>query len=195
MNNVDSGENLIIEMNFKYELEWDYDYFIIHYLNEGNPTEILKLTGDNFSYRTEYIPFKIPDRHNNGYLSLYIDRDDSIDYRGVDINKIQVIQGVETLVNSSSIDSEIPIQFYLDQNYPNPFNPITKIKFSVPYFSQISITIYDVRGNLVKKLVNEDYEPGNYVINVNAQDYASGMYFYKLENGQESHVKKFMLIK
>jgi len=156
---------------------------------------IVEFTGDVFHDHEEFIPFTIPDDHMDGYLSFHLDLDETIDYRGVDINKIQVIQGVETLVNSSNIDSEIPIQFYLDQNYPNPFNPITKIKFSVPYFSQISITIYDVRGNLVKKLVNEDYEPGNYVINVNAQDYASGMYFYKLENGQESHVKKFMLIK
>ena len=72
-------------------MEWDYDYFIINYINGSDTTDIMRLTGDNYIYNTDYIPFTIPEEHENGYLSLYIDRDDSIDYRGVEIDYIKIM--------------------------------------------------------------------------------------------------------
>jgi len=93
LSNSTAGENLIIEINFRYELEWDYDYFIINYINGSDTTDIMRLTGDNYIYNTDYVPFTIPEEHENGYLSLYLDRDDSIDYRGIEIDYIKIMLG------------------------------------------------------------------------------------------------------
>ena len=93
LSNMTAGERLMIEINFRYELEWDYDYFIINYINGSDTTDIMRLTGDNYIYNTDYIPFTIPEEHENGYLSLYLDRDDSIDYRGIEIDYIKIMLG------------------------------------------------------------------------------------------------------
>jgi len=93
LSNITAGESLIIEINFRYELEWDYDYFIINYINGSDTTDIMQFTGDNYVYKTDYIPFTMPEEHENGYFSLYIDRDDAIDYRGIEIDYIKIMLG------------------------------------------------------------------------------------------------------
>jgi hypothetical protein len=93
LSEVTGGENLIIEINFRYELEWDYDFFIINYINGTDTTNIMRFTGDNYEFNTDYISFTNPEENENGYLSLYIDRDDSIDYRGIEIDYIKIMLG------------------------------------------------------------------------------------------------------
>ena len=65
----------------------------------------------------------------------------------------------------------------------------------MPYFSPVSIATYDIRGKLMEKIVSDNFEAGNYIINLNAQKYPSGMYFYRFENGIDNQVKKFMVLK
>ncbi len=98
------------------------------------------------------------------------------------------------LGNNSGI-TELPKVFSLAQNYPNPFNPVTSIKFSVPKQSLVKIVIYDVIGREVAALVNEVKNPGNYAISFDASMYASGVYFYRMESGDFTDVKKMVLIK
>ena len=191
-----AGNSLIIEMNFRYELEWDYDYFIIDYIDENETTEIIKFTGDHYEYYTEYIPFTIPEGHFNGSLYFHLGRDNTIDYRGVKIDYIKIMKGSETpLTNTSDMSSFLPDNIQLHQNYPNPFNPATNIQFSVPNLSPVSISIYNLRGEFIEYLVNDVYEPGNYTMHLDAGDYSSGIYFYRLQTDNSVFTRKFIIIK
>jgi photosystem II stability/assembly factor-like uncharacterized protein len=75
----------------------------------------------------------------------------------------------------------IPSEYYISQNYPNPFNPSTTIKFSVPEASIVKIDIFNSIGEAIEELVSGSYEPGNYEVKWNAQNYPSGIYFYTFE--------------
>jgi len=196
LHNITAGDSVIIEMNFRYELEWDYDYFIIDYIDENETTEIMKFTGDHYKYYTEYIPFEIPEGHSNGRLHLHLDADSSIDYRGVEFEYIKVMKGSEiSLGIPIDIPNTLPSEFQLQQNYPNPFNPSTNIQFSVSNLSPVSISIFNVRGEFIEYLVNDIYAPGNYTMHMDAGDYSSGIYFYRLQTESSIFTRKFIIIK
>lgn len=90
---------------------------------------------------------------------------------------------------------EIPNYYSLSQNYPNPFNPSTTIKFSVPKADLVKLKVYDVLGREVAVLVNELKQPGFHTVDFNASNLASGIYFYKIEAGDFTAVKKLMVVK
>lgn len=100
---------------------------------------------------------------------------------------------IEVNVNS------LPNEYVLNQNYPNPFNPSTTISFSIPEKQFVSLKIYDVLGNEVSTLVNEELEAGNYNKIWNSSSIngkvASGVYFYKLSAGSYVETKKMNLMK
>ena len=85
--------------------------------------------------------------------------------------------------------------FSLEQNYPNPFNPSTSIKFTVPSSEFVSLKVYDVLGNEVTTLVNEQKAPGIYEVRFEAGDLASGVYVYRLQAGNFTQTRKLMLMK
>jgi hypothetical protein len=103
--------------------------------------------------------------------------------------KYDIILGVDDQSN------EIPSQFILEQNYPNPFNPSTTIHFSVPSSEFVTLKVYDVLGNEVATLVNEEKSTGIYEVNFNAARLSSGIYFYKLQTGNFTETKKMLLLK
>jgi uncharacterized delta-60 repeat protein len=88
-----------------------------------------------------------------------------------------------------------PNDFVLFQNYPNPFNPTTKIQYQVSSISQVTLRVYDVLGNEVATLVNEEKERGFYSVSFDATDLASGMYLYRLQAGSFVHTKKMILLR
>ncbi len=87
------------------------------------------------------------------------------------------------------------IKFELSQNYPNPFNPITTIKYSIKERELVSLKIYDVLGNEMETLVNEEKPAGNYEINFNGENLSSGIYLYKFRTGSFVETKKMILLK
>jgi choice-of-anchor A domain-containing protein/uncharacterized repeat protein (TIGR01451 family) len=97
-----------------------------------------------------------------------------------------------TNVNSSV---ELPNRFSLEQNYPNPFNPSTTIEFSIANTEQVTLSLYNVLGELVETLINENLEAGNYKVNFTGSNLTSGMYIYHLQAGKFSSSKKMMLMK
>lgn len=99
------------------------------------------------------------------------------------------------LTGVEQTNSQVPDKFTLLQNYPNPFNPSTKIGFSLPVSSSVSIRLYDVAGKEVKVLTDEYYNAGNYEIDFNGEGLSSGTYFYRIEAGDFTDVKKLCLIK
>jgi hypothetical protein len=90
---------------------------------------------------------------------------------------------------------EIPTAFSLAQNFPNPFNPTTTIKFSIPEARIVSLKIYNILGEEVKTLVDEYKEIGNHTVRFEANNLASGIYFYSLQAGSFVETKKMILIK
>jgi hypothetical protein len=89
----------------------------------------------------------------------------------------------------------IPSDFDLSQNFPNPFNPSTKIKYSIPQTSQVQIKVFDVLGNEIETLVNEEKPVGTYELTWNAANLPSGVYFYQFRAGDFVQTKKMLLLK
>lgn len=98
-------------------------------------------------------------------------------------------------VGISNISSEIPDKFRLYQNYPNPFNPSTVIDFDVPKAGLVKIVVYDMLGREVKILANEYVNPGKYKVDFNGSNLSSGIYYYKINAGDFTEIKKMLMIK
>jgi hypothetical protein len=96
--------------------------------------------------------------------------------------------GVSDLFNN-------PLSYSLSQNFPNPFNPATKINFSIPWRSFITLKIYNFQGEEISTLINEEKEIGNYEVGFDGSNLSSGVYFYKIQAGNYTDTKKLILIK
>ena len=92
-------------------------------------------------------------------------------------------------------NNQAPTNFSLSQNYPNPFNPSTEIKYSIPKSGIVSLKIFNMLGQEVATLVNQEQNAGNYRVNFNADHLASGVYMYRIESGDFSLTKKMTLLK
>ncbi len=101
---------------------------------------------------------------------------------GSDRDKLSTIQNFPTI-------------FKLYQNYPNPFNPKSTIKFDLPKEVNVTIKVYDLLGKEVKTLVNEFKKAGFHQVEFDASNYASGVYFYRIEAGSFVQAKKMVLVK
>ncbi|MGA2668372.1 MAG: T9SS type A sorting domain-containing protein [Ignavibacteria bacterium] len=101
----------------------------------------------------------------------------------------------EILTGIANNNNQVPKNFSLGQNYPNPFNPTTKIAYQLPKAELVKLTVYDLLGREVSVLVNEYKQAGSYTIDFNASNYASGVYFYRIEAGDFKDVKRMVLVK
>jgi hypothetical protein len=93
------------------------------------------------------------------------------------------------------VGSEIPKDFSLYQNFPNPFNPTTQIRFDLAKSGLVKLNVYDISGKLVSTLINSTYSAGKYSTEFDAKNFASGIYFYKLETPDFTSIKKMILVK
>jgi Secretion system C-terminal sorting domain len=91
--------------------------------------------------------------------------------------------------------NNIPTEFSLEQNYPNPFNPTTTIYYEIPERGIVTIKIYDVLGNKVTTLVNDEKSAGSYEVEFDGSTLTSGIYFYRLVTGANSQTRKMIMIK
>lgn len=99
-----------------------------------------------------------------------------------------------------SENKEDKFNFVLFQNYPNPFNPVTKIRFNIPLVGSrqaihVSMKVYDLLGNEVAELVNEDKSPGSYEVTFDAKKLASGVYIYQIKTSEYVRYRKMLLMK
>jgi len=106
-----------------------------------------------------------------------------------------VLKAANSVLVSVDENENIPAEFSLEQNYPNPFNPTTTIKFSLPENEFVTLKVFDVMGNEITVLVNEEKTAGSHSIKFNAVDIASGIYFYQLKAGKHSDTKKLVILK
>lgn len=100
-----------------------------------------------------------------------------------------------TAVEELSKTDKIPSGFSLYQNYPNPFNPTTTISYSLPKPSQVKLTVYNLAGQEVTTLVDEQKSVGQHEVNFNASHLSSGIYFYNLQAGEHSQTRRMQLLK
>ena len=112
----------------------------------------------------------------------------------------KIIDYFNSTVDINNKDDNVITEYKLEQNYPNPFNPTTTIKYSIPPSSEhysvqnTTLKIYDILGREVATLVNEMQKSGNYQVIFDASNLASGIYFYKLINGNFVGNKKMILL-
>jgi hypothetical protein len=107
---------------------------------------------------------------------------------------LYIIQN-DLLVGMNEESSFLLGSFSLAQNYPNPFNPTAKIKYKIPELSIVTLKVYDVLGNEIETLVNEEKPTGTYQITWFAEHLPSGIYFYRLQAGSYTLTKKMVLMK
>ncbi len=98
-------------------------------------------------------------------------------------------------IGIQNLNTGVPMVFDMHQNYPNPFNPVTKIKFDLPKESNVSIKVYDIIGNEVTSIFNGNLKAGFYEADFNGSSYASGVYFYRIDAGDFTSVKRMILVK
>ena len=104
-------------------------------------------------------------------------------------NYPDLVEGIDT-----AIENNINLDFKLCQNYPNPFNPSTKIKFDVKSPCEVNLAVYNVNGQIVRKLVDSYQHPGAYSISLDMQNNPSGIYVYKMSMGNFQEIKKMVKI-
>jgi hypothetical protein len=147
----------------------DSDYETLGFVNgKGTTTEY-----SNYSFADKNV-----DAGNYTYRLMQKDFDGTFSYS----------QEVE-------VEVSVPLEYALDQNYPNPFNPTTTIRYAIPEDNFVSIKLYDVLGNEVITLVNEQKQAGRYEILFNASNIASGVYYYQISSGSFSQTRKLVLMK
>jgi len=93
------------------------------------------------------------------------------------------------------ISSSVPDNFNLSQNYPNPFNPSTKIEYSITEASFVQLKVYDILGNEVAELVNEEQTAGTYRADFSGENLSSGLYIAKLQADNFTKTIKMSLLK
>ena len=98
-------------------------------------------------------------------------------------------------LTSITVENNLPTEFALLQNYPNPFNPTTVIEFSITNTSQVSLEVFNIKGEKVNQLLNEELNAGKYQFKFDASQLSSGLYFYKIVSGKYSATKKMLLVK
>jgi hypothetical protein len=151
----------------------------------------------------------IKDQDIEVLIGYEIDRDDT-PLGGITAVRI-VSDAIQTFYENNfgypivSVKDEMPnaSTFKLEQNYPNPFNPCTKIKFTIPTVGtsrqgrtvSVQLKVYDVLGNEIATLVNEELSPGEYEIDFSASKLSSGIYFYQLKSEGFVETKKMLLLK
>ncbi|MCB9247240.1 MAG: T9SS type A sorting domain-containing protein [Ignavibacteriales bacterium] len=145
---------------------------------------------------------KVEDWNSNGIET--IETPDSITFKSIHLSRIgggrkRSLEASKSTVSSIKIDETngAPLKFELYQNYPNPFNPTTIIKYSInktsnsnSTVSYVNLRVYDVLGEEVKTLVNQNQVPGIYEVNFDASSLTSGIYYYRLQYGNFIQTKK-----
>jgi hypothetical protein len=98
---------------------------------------------------------------------------------------------------NGEVEVGIPTKYDLSQNYPNPFNPVTKINYELPFNSSVKMIVYDITGREIKTLVNEKVSAGYYTAQLDASNFSSGVYFYRIvasSNGKDYIATKKMVV-
>jgi hypothetical protein len=154
------------------------DFFVV--LSQSNPTDTLIVRTDNATSSTRSM-------FSDG--SLWISAGTNLRVSAL------VSYGSGLSAVEPPAESGLPAAYALEQNYPNPFNPSTTIRFSIPVAGHVSLKIFDVLGQEVATLVDDDVVAGVHTAQWKPDGVASGMYLYRLEAGSFNESRKLLLLK
>ena len=188
--NIAAGEWGAAQFSFSYDT-WMHNELIVdlnsdwaEYYFEGNRVHSWQWTlgsvGDTIPLQlsvTNIMGFDFPNPPDSS--QWYMD-----DYKLV---RIDTTVGIK--------DFSVPTEYILYQNFPNPYNPTTTIKYQIPELSFVTLKVYDVLGNEIATLINEEKPIGSYEVEFDGRGLSSGIYFYKLQAGSFVETKKMILLK
>lgn len=146
-----------------------------------------KAYGFNLNYGASAYSLAV-DQSNNVYVTGIAPEEV---FNQINMTTIKYSQPIG-IINTSG---NVPFLYMLKQNYPNPFNTTTKIGFEITKTGFVNLTVYNVLGKEITKLVNENLEPGSYEVFFDAIDYSSGLYFYSISVNEFIETKKMVLVK
>jgi len=155
------------------------------------------------AYREVKMQWQVPsDISSKPLIYAVVDRENKIDEVHedgsslVNNNKgwVELEMYKSTGIDKNNLATQ-PLKYELYQNYPNPFNPSTNIEFTLPLSENVQIDVYNVLGRKVKTLLDRQMAAGAHRIEFVASDFASGMYFYRIQAGSFQQVKKMLLLK
>ncbi len=158
--------------------------------------EILRAVGQK-SFLSQWEKIGFVDGHGNSNSLKNYSFIDSNPVNGKATYRLKQIDTDGKFEYSSIIEISNTLlkEYVLEQNYPNPFNPTTVISYSIPTASHVSVKVFDVLGNTITTLVNQTQEIGSYKVNFNANELSNGIYFYKIQSGGFTDIKKMLLLK
>jgi len=177
-----------------------------------------KLSFNNWNYGRVYTYTILISSDNNNWITIVsqatsalneewtIDEFPAVDARYVKVHFINnnqndwagLWEGEIWGISSTAVDptnNGLPNEFSLHQNYPNPFNPSTTIRFSIPKDQPVKISIYNILGEHISELTNQEYDAGTYTIDFDGSALTSGIYFYSIETTEFIETKKMILMK
>lgn len=155
------------------------------YANQG-----VWVSTNNGSTFSTYINNLTP---NNTVIGIFKDRPNKDSLYVVTDKGMYLVKDIYSGIKQ--ISSNIPERFELSQNYPNPFNPETNIIYKINKAGLNTLNVYDITGKKIAELLNEYQAAGTYLIAFNGKNLSSGIYYYKLESGSQSEIKKMVLTK
>ena len=171
-----------VELKWRTETEINNYGFDIERSNKKDEWErIAFIEGHSNSYSPKeynYIDTQLSEAGEYHYRLKQIDNDGTIEYS-------QII----------SVNVGVPNHYSLSQNYPNPFNPETRIDFTLPEKQIVVLRVYNMLGEMVKEIINNEKEAGRYSITFNSTGLASGIYIYRLETSGYTASRKMTLLK
>jgi hypothetical protein len=151
--------------------------------------EVIDPTVDNISLETVVL-------ENPGHFLCFVYHD--FDPDGTPHSRVEHPEFTPVtmaLSNVASEDPSVPTHFGLNQNYPNPFNPTTTIQFDVPKASHVKLEVFNVLGQNVRTLVDENLDAATHTVEFDASELGSGIYFYRIQADGFAETKKMALIK
>jgi len=188
--NLTDVDELEMKLNFQYELEWENDSLFVRFIGEQDTSEIL-WNDQNWVLHEENHPISISGE--SMFIEIELRPDYTVEYRGLKIDQLSIYKGQGNVVSNDN--SIIPIKYSLFQNHPNPFNPVTTITYQLPAPCSVLIAIYNIQGQLVEQLVDSREGLGYHEVVWDADNFASGIYLYKLTTDDFTSTKKLLLLK
>lgn len=149
---------------------------------DGEWNKITFIQGNGTTTETKYYSYS--DILNDNFSTKLLYRLKQVDF-----------DGSEHYSNEIAIDISIPTKFTLKQNYPNPFNPITIINYQLSSKSSVTLKVFDILGNEVETLIQEEKDAGYYQVSFDASSLSSGIYFYMLKADNFVQTRKMILLK
>jgi hypothetical protein len=152
-----------------------------------NPTTLTVEAGDSDYVTVTFNPSGV--RNYNGLLAVTNDSHNASDLS-------LLVRGAGVPPQAAEVPSgELPTVYSLEQNYPNPFNPTTEIRFALPGESRVVLTVYNLVGQEVRRLVDGNLSAGAHTVSFDGRDLPSGLYYYRIEANDFTAIRKMLLLK